>query len=480
MVVPPFSTCLNRYLAGALLVLLAILLFGPLSAAAQQPKLAFIRLAASNEQVYVQQQLILTVTLTYSDQVIRGELSAPEHPDALIEQLGRQREYRERINGESYRVVERRYAIFPQKPGQLQLSDVTFEGLARHPRGHVMRLADSARLFDVKVLDVPPEFSGDTWLPARNLTMSGRGLEGQQQVRPGDNLTRTLTVAAEGLPATVLPPLENQYPVALRPYPEPAARNSSVSPDGITGVLEQTIALVPVPDHSGAVLLPEIRIPWWDVEADEERVAVLPARELTLAGQSLSQNPEDVGPDPAEDNQTSSPTPEPDPGTMGYTHWLWPLALTLLATGWAATVAAWWWQARRRGRRPEKSAGGQGPENSEIRAFQLTRAKAGELDPAFFRDFPHWVALLTGQPCVTTREALARLANGDLTTQVNDWQRCLFHPSGSVPPNARELARNLKAVRKDWCQKAIKGGRGHRRTALPRFYPEGIEPGDAG
>lgn len=99
----------------ALLALMACL---PLMALAQQQQneVAFIELSASEDEVYVHQQLRLTVKLYYTNQVIQGQLSEPEHPDAVIDELNEQKQYRELVAGERYRVIERDYVIFPRNP----------------------------------------------------------------------------------------------------------------------------------------------------------------------------------------------------------------------------------------------------------------------------------------------------------------------------------------------------------------------------
>jgi len=75
---------------------------------------SFIELTADKSDVYVQEQLILTVRLFFRGNLIRGELSEPEHPNAIIEPLGKQREFSSDRNGVRYRVVERQPA--PRKP----------------------------------------------------------------------------------------------------------------------------------------------------------------------------------------------------------------------------------------------------------------------------------------------------------------------------------------------------------------------------
>ena len=136
---------------------------------------SFIELAADKDEVYVQEQLVLTIKLFFTGNLIRGELSEPEHPNAIVESLGKQNEYTRYRDGVRYRVVERRYALFPQREGQLSLQPIRFEGQARNEQGQLKFLRDSANLFDITVKGVPAEFSGDTWLPARTLELTQYG-----------------------------------------------------------------------------------------------------------------------------------------------------------------------------------------------------------------------------------------------------------------------------------------------------------------
>jgi hypothetical protein len=448
--------------------MLALLVCLPLIAVAQQPQdqVAFIELSASEDEVYVQQLLRLTVKLYYTNQVVQGQLSEPEHPDVVIEESGEQKQYQERLDGESYRVVEREYLIFPQNPGKLQLPPLEFQGTARHPRGHHYRVSDSATLFPVTVRDIPAGFSGNTWLPATDLTLTARGLERTGPVAPGDNLTRTLTLTARGLPATTLPSLDAQYPETIRSYPEPEQRQSSPGADGLVGELQQTTALVPISGQGGEITLPEVRIPWWDVAEDREKVAVLPARTIRLTSSS--------GPDPVEPVE---PVAEPAGGVPGSDRessptpsWLWPILAGLLTIGWATTVAAWWLCSRRS--RPAV-ADTRAP-GRETEHFRRLHDQAKALDPAFFNQVPPWGRELTGQSCRTTDEALSILDDNHLTGLVDRWRESLYRPEGGAPPDGNQLAEALKAARKRWLAGASKGhGKGQ---ALPDLYPEGLNP----
>src|SRR5699024_3818088 len=85
-------------------------------ASGQASRRGFIELSADKDELYVQEQLVLTIRLFFNGNLIRGELSEPEAPDAIVEPLGKQREFSRYRDGVRYRVVERKYALFPQQP----------------------------------------------------------------------------------------------------------------------------------------------------------------------------------------------------------------------------------------------------------------------------------------------------------------------------------------------------------------------------
>lgn len=329
------------------------------------PKQAFIELSADKDHLYIQEQLVVTVRLFFTGNLIRGELSEPEHPTALIETLGTQREYRRFRDGQEYRVVERRYAIFPQQPGDLVIAPFQFEGQSRDASGQLKYLRDSAELFEIPVKDVPTSFSGNTWLPASSLTLTETGLPNDLTIEQGQNLSRTLVLKAQGLTAEALPPLPSDTPDGVRGYPEQPERTTEAGASSLIGSLTQTAALVAV--TAGEVTLPEIRIPWWDTTTDSEQVAVLPARTITVIGTAATPAEEvpaaDLVEAPEETPIESAPT-RPSP---------WPWISSILALGWAGTALLWWMNRRSS---PQPRPHRQGSDQGEQALFQVVCSAA--------------------------------------------------------------------------------------------------------
>jgi len=97
---------------------------------------------------------------------------------------------------------------------------------------------------------------------ASSLELSESGLARNQPLTPGQNLTRILALRADGLPAETLPPFEEIQVPGIRTYPESPERETETTNAGLSSSLSQATALVPV--QAGDLILPEIRIPWWD------------------------------------------------------------------------------------------------------------------------------------------------------------------------------------------------------------------------
>ncbi|EBA00953.1 BatD family protein [Marinobacter sp. ELB17] len=386
---------------GRFLIIVFCLLALP--AWAQNPtadvRKSFIELSTDKAELYVQEQLLLTVQLYFSNELIRGELSEPVSNNAVIESLGPQQEY-SRVRGDQrYRMIERRYAVYPQTPGQLSLAPLEFEGSFRGASGRLQILRSNEQLFDLPVKDIPPLFSGSVWLPATGLTLEESGLPNDNRVTSGANLTRQLTLRANGLPDATLPPFPAQTAPGLRSYPEPAKRATDISADGLMSILQQSSALVPV--QAGELHLPEVRVPWWDTASDSEKVAIIPARMLVVApgsdfdaqAQIQAQAPAVTAIDEKLNNSASDADPKSDMNgqntTGGGAFWPW-LAL-FMAVGWGITAGLFWRAKRSRYRANKAAASNLGPDDSGL--YKELLAAAGNNNPDTPRLLLRWMNL---------------------------------------------------------------------------------------
>ena len=93
--------------------------------------------------------------------------------------------------------------------------------------------------------------------------------------RVGEPVNRQLAISAIGLSDAVLPQLGEMKVDNAKVYADPPATENRISPDGITALQITTVGVVPTKE--GDLILPEIRIPWWNTQTDREEVAIIPA-----------------------------------------------------------------------------------------------------------------------------------------------------------------------------------------------------------
>lgn len=325
------------------------------AAASGDDRPVFVDMETDRAQVPVQGQVLLTVRVWHRD-ALDGSLTEPEIADAVIEQLGEQSSYETVRGGTRYTVVERRYAVFPQRSGTLEIAPLTLTGTLKSrtsrfglnpfgPQGgRTVRVRSEAR--EVEVLPRPGDWpAGEPWLPASELRLEESWSPDPPRFRVGEPVTRNIRIEARGLASSQLPDLAVAWPDAVRVYPDAPGGGDVRGRDGITGTRTLSSAVIPV--RGGNLHFPEIRVAWWNTRTQRREVAILPARTYPVAGGSpapVKAPPESPGGAPVENHTAAPTTPEAAAPGGG---WAWKLASGLLLVGWMVTLALWFRERRR-------------------------------------------------------------------------------------------------------------------------------------
>ncbi|MDH3531654.1 MAG: BatD family protein [Gammaproteobacteria bacterium] len=327
----------------------------------------FITSEVDFEETYVQAQVLLTVKIYRSVATRQPALRDPTATgvDVLVELVGDDRSYEAVINGTAYSVVERVFALYPQESGEIQLSPARFEArVLRNGRITGRKVYESdAHTITVLPVPAPPDaFPDAVWLPARDLKLFEDWSREADQVTAGEPLTRHVTVSVLGQLETQIPAIEPPAAPGINVYPDKPDLNRIIEADGIRGIRKDQYALIGV--TAGAVTLPALELPWWNIEVGEWQVARLPEHSLTIlpsgepsAAAAPSAAPEATGADA---------TAVPGPQGGGW----WRRAAELLAALWLVTLVAWWWSSRPR-RKPRE------PEPVPLHKQQARFLKAG-------------------------------------------------------------------------------------------------------
>ncbi|MDO7902916.1 BatD family protein [Pseudomonas sp. K1(2024)] len=292
----------------------------------------FIETSLDSPEVYVQAQAVLTVRIYHSVSLYDDSSLSPLRLDEVkVEPLGESRTYEKDINGVRHGVIETRYALYPQRSGPLQLPPLTFTATAadsgQQPGNSGRQVQVSSLPLSLQVKPIPAAWpAGLTWLPARSLTLEERWNPdpSQQPTQIGDSLTRSITLRAEGLSSTQLPPLPATEAPGLRRYPDQPLLRNEINERGMTANREEREALVPT--RSGHLQLPALEVTWWNTLEDHLEHSSLPAR-----GLQIDDNP-----------ALNTDTPAADGAGGSRLLWPWQLATLILALTTLLGFGLWW------------------------------------------------------------------------------------------------------------------------------------------
>ena len=307
--------------------------------APSKPNMApiFIDASLDQDRVYVQAQALLTLRVYHSVALYDDSNLTPlQIADARIESLGPPRTYEKLINGVRHGVIEWRFAIYPQRSGELLIPALVFSATpAQMNDADDPASAQPGKLAHVSSAQIPLEVkakpgnypSDAPWVPARNLSVEESWSPEPDQSQVGDSLTRTITLKADGLAGAQLPPLPSSEIKGLRRYPDQPQLSNANSERGLIGSREERAALVP--SRSGEIDLPPVDVFWWNTREDHLEHSTLPARTLHVSD----------SPSLAIDTPAGA---LPVQGATASALWPWKLATLLLACTTALGFGLWW------------------------------------------------------------------------------------------------------------------------------------------
>ena len=319
----------------------------------KQDKDVFFVTEADIKTGYVQSQIVYSEKLYFSVPLDNSQLNEVEVEDAVVQPLGETKQYRTTLNGRSFDVYERRFVIFPQVSGELVIPGPRYSGEISNGRWRPGRpISVSHPPLRIQVLPQPASYPQNaSWLPAKDVKLDFRWLGDITQLNQGEPITLALTLTAQGLSAAQLPKLDLPESKGLKYYPEQTQTNDVANDSGITGIASQNIAVVV--NKNGTVRLPEVRIPWFNIESGRVEYATMPGQTLKVSGEST----QPVQPNTTNDTSMSSDLSEPEthsdivPVANDSEHSInyWPVVSLVFMLLWLITGYILWRQIQNKG-----------------------------------------------------------------------------------------------------------------------------------
>ena len=231
-------------------------------------------------QPYLQQPVILRLDLISRGNLSTANLELPASNDVLIKQVGEPTTSARTTGGQREIVNAFVLSVIPLRSGNLDLPPLKITGIQA---GMAQRFESvTARPIALRVR--PPLSSVQPWLPLRSLTLKS-SIDREDTLEPGQPVTLMLEIAAIGATEAQLPSLEGQLTGPdFRLYREQTLTESGLSPEGRDLFARRIEYYTLVPQTGGRLTLPEMSIPWWNVDREVREVARLPIKTLNVRG----------------------------------------------------------------------------------------------------------------------------------------------------------------------------------------------------
>ncbi len=248
--------------------------------------------------------------------------------DFVIKNLGEPKIETKIVNGQTLREITFNYALFAQKSGELTIPPMRFNGyyLTKTARTDPFaRFFDDEQFFagfglnDVLAsrtpvvlntkplkLNVKPQADGAQgwWLPAKEVKLSAEFEKGKPAFKVGEAVSRTIYLKAVGVLDSQLPEISFPAVKGLKQYPEKPVTDMALEGDDVVSYAR--ISNVYIPETSGQITLPEIKLKWFNTQTNTSETAILPAVTVNVAPSStVSQK--DITADTSASNVAAQP-----------------------------------------------------------------------------------------------------------------------------------------------------------------------------
>lgn len=247
----------------------------------------FLEATVDNATPWVQAQVVMTLRVFQAVDIVDGGLDTPSAENLQVERIGEDTRKTELRDGRQYSVTERRFALFPQKSGEITIDPVTLSvTVPAEPdrvRGFFSPTRKLTRRSDAITLNVQsrPDSGAAWWLPAQQLTLTSQWQGDPASAQVDQPLTRTLVMRAQGVLESQLPRISIPAVDGLSLYAEDPQLAMAADASGL--VAEQRINWALIPQRSGELTLPAISVEWFNTLTGQTEVVELPAETLEVA-----------------------------------------------------------------------------------------------------------------------------------------------------------------------------------------------------
>jgi len=253
----------------------------------------FLSAALSPKQIFVEEQAIYTLKLFRQTRVGDISLGLPEAEHLTLKQLGKPVEYQSVYNGQSYQVLEVRYALISSREGiygirPSRMSMTVFQSRRKSSRslfddpffsfssGRPVTIASEP--LELNVLPLPQKGRPTDFSRLVGNYKIKSHLE-PSKIRAGESATMTVLLSGRGnikrIPDLKLPELEK-----IKVYADQPVLMEETDSKGLAG--SKTMKWALVPEKEGEYQIPSLSISFFDTTGKQYRVIKSPVLSLSV------------------------------------------------------------------------------------------------------------------------------------------------------------------------------------------------------
>jgi hypothetical protein len=269
---------------------------GSSQAAARPPR---VELAITNDQPYVQENVLLRLRLISDQSLERIDPELPNSNDFLLKRVEKlekgenvpwlETTTRQGSKGQREIVYDLILSLTPLRAGDLDLPPIKVTGTqaGTGPAGYPSQSTRYEVSSDRSRIQVRPVMTSvSPWLPLHDLSITAN-LDAAKDVQEGQPVTISLELKAVGATGAQLPSLEGSLDSPdYRVYREQTLTEGGLSTDKRNLVGKRTEYYTLVPHSGGRLRVSQIQLAWWNVDKGTREIAGLPIRTLQVDGES--------------------------------------------------------------------------------------------------------------------------------------------------------------------------------------------------
>lgn len=312
----------------------------------------FIEATVIPKEIFLQEQIIYTLKFYFNRTIESPYLMPPDLADAKIAQNGQDAIYTIVKNGKYYRVLERSYIITPKNTGSFQIQPAVLKGYlddgisSTDIYGFSNRSSRPVKIvgptIDINVKPKPANFMGQ-WLPARKLTLNESWEPTPPVFKEGEPITRVIEVNAQGATGDQIPNIVVPDSNGLNIYPQQPKRETETNGNLQVGKMTQKIVFIPT--VSGKVVMPAIKVHWWNSVTQKEQIAIIPEKTVIVAPAIVKPTTKPIKTNPAISQSVSTNVATPPTHLKAEKKkdrdYFWPLIALLSIVAWLVTMLMW-------------------------------------------------------------------------------------------------------------------------------------------